>query len=580
MRRTSVVCVLLACVALSVSHAQVSVTGTGNVGVGRMSGGTINIGTTKAQLEATLKAAVKASGAEQARLMRKLASDLNAAAAKLSAHSSGNPPFDDFNATIVHGFLATVVGKKVPEGDWPRVFNELANRFLETGSRIAATPVTSNTIKALVASAEAARKAGDFDKADAQLELAEKQAINDAADRKEKWRESNRQAANLLAARGSLALTRLERRKAAELLQRAFEQVSDEINWESFWWLLDSGDSWLQLGESMVALAVVERARDAAYALVLRYPDDAQWLRDLSVSQNKIGDIKRAQGDFPAALKSYRASMTIRQKLVALNPEIVMRQRDLSVSHNKIGNVEQQSGNLASALESYHADMLVAEKLAATDLGNLGFQRDLSVSHNNVGDIEQAQGNLDAAYKSYQASMLIRERLVATKASNAEWQCDLSVSHSKIGDIERKRGNGSSAVNSYQAGMQILKRLVLIDPGNTEWQRYLSFSYHNIGSVEQLRGNPSEAFKSFRADMQISEMLAGVDPRNAEWQMDFALSCWKIGNLEVAGLGKNERQALLVRGLRALQDLEKQGRLAPRAAGWPAMFRQAITDLK
>ena len=181
MRRSSVLCVLLACAALSASHAQVSVTGTGNVGVGSMSGGTINIGLTKAQLEAALKA----TGAEQVRLVSKLVDELNAANAKLSPQSSTKPPADDFNATIVHGFLATVVGKKVPEGDWPRVFNELANRFLETGNRIAATPVTSDAIKALVASADAARKAGDFDKADAQLELAENQAIKDAADRKE-----------------------------------------------------------------------------------------------------------------------------------------------------------------------------------------------------------------------------------------------------------------------------------------------------------------------------------------------------------------------------------------------------------
>ena len=231
MRRSSVLCVLLACAALSASHAQVSVTGTGNVGVGSMSGGTINIGLTKAQLEAALKA----TGAEQVRLVSKLVDELNAANAKLSPQSSTKPPADDFNATIVHGFLATVVGKKVPEGDWPRVFNELANRFLETGSLIAATPVTSDVIKALVASADAARKAGNFDKADAQLELAEKQAIKDAADRKEQWRESNRQAASLLASRGSLALTRLERRKGAELLQRAFEQRADDLTSQVFW---------------------------------------------------------------------------------------------------------------------------------------------------------------------------------------------------------------------------------------------------------------------------------------------------------------------------------------------------------
>ena len=384
MRRTSVVCVLLACAALSASHAQVSVTGTGNVGVGNMSGGTINIvGLTTEQL----KAALKADRAERVRLERKLAGELNAATAKLSPQSSTKPPVDEFNATIVNGFLATVVGKKVPEGDWPRVFNELANRFLETGSRIAATPVTSDAIKALVASAEVARKAGDFDKADEQLELAEKQAIKDAADRKEQWRESNRQAASLLASRGSLALTRLERRKGAELLERAFEQRADDLTSQVFWWLIEAGDTWLTLGDSANARRAIVRARDAALAQVNR-DGHSEW------------------------------------------------QRDLSVSHNKIGDIEQAQGNLAAALTSFKAGMLIAQKLAA------------------------------------------------------------------------------------------------------------------------------------------------ADPGNSEWQVDFAISSWKIGSMKGDFLGGTERRAILVRGLKVLEELEKQGRLAPRAAEWPTMFRQAITDLK
>ena len=91
MRPTIVVCALLTCAALSASYAQVSVTGTGNVGVGSMSGGTINIGLTNAQLEAALKA----SGAEQTRLLRKFAADLNAALSKASPQSSTKPPVDE-----------------------------------------------------------------------------------------------------------------------------------------------------------------------------------------------------------------------------------------------------------------------------------------------------------------------------------------------------------------------------------------------------------------------------------------------------------------------------------------------------
>ena len=336
MRRTSVVCVLLACAALSASHAQVNVTGTGNVGVGSMSGGTINFGLTKAQLDAALKA----SGAEQTQLLRKIAAVINAAVPKASPQSATKRPVDEFNAMIVQRLLADVVGNEVPEGDRPRVVNEIANRFRETSSRIAAMPVTSDAIKALVASAVAARKAGDFNKADAQLELAEKQAIKDAADRKEQWRESNRQAASLLASRGSLALSRLERRKGAELLQRAFEQRADDLVSEAFWWLIEASDTWVTVGDSAKARPALVRARDAALARVTRDPDNSEWQRDLSVSHDRIGNIERAQGNLAAALTSFQAGMAIAQKLAAADPSNSQWQLDFVISCWKVGNLK------------------------------------------------------------------------------------------------------------------------------------------------------------------------------------------------------------------------------------------------
>ena len=624
MRRTSVVFILLACAALSASHAQVSVTGTGNVGVGSMSGGTINIGLTKAELEAALKA----RGAEQTRLMRKLADDLNAAAATLSSQSSTKPPADDFNATIVHGFLATVVGKKVPEGDWPRVFNELANQFFEAGSRIAATPVTSDAIKALVTAADAARIAGDYDKADAQLEMAEKQAIKDAADRKAQWRESNRQAASLLASRGSLALLRLERRKGAELLQRAFEQRADDVTSEVFGWLIEASDTWMIFGDSVSALRALVRARDAgltkaaadpgnsqwqrnlsvshqrignieqargnlaaaltsfqtgmviAQKLAAADPGNSEWQRDLSVSHNKIGDIEQAQGNLAAALTSFKASIAIAQKLTAADPGNSQWQRDLSVSHDRIGAIEQAQGNLAAALTSFQAGMAIHRKLAAADPGNSQWQRDLSVNYDLIGKIERTQGNLPAALTSFQAGMATAQKLTAADPGNSEWQRDLSVSHDNIGDIEQAQGNLAAALTSFQAGMAIRRKLAAADPGNSQWQRDLSVSHNKIGDIEQAQGDLAAALTSFQAGMAIRRKLTAADPGNSEWQLDFVISCWKVGNPKGNFLKSGERRAILVRGLNTLEALEKQGRLALRAARWPTMFRKAITDLK
>jgi hypothetical protein len=53
------------------------------------------------------------------------------------------------------------------------------------------------------------------------------------------------------------------------------------------------------------------------------------------VSYNKVGDVQVAQGNLPAALVSYQASLTIRDRLAKSDPGKAGWQRDLSVSYDK-----------------------------------------------------------------------------------------------------------------------------------------------------------------------------------------------------------------------------------------------------
>ena len=84
-------------------------------------------------------------------------------------------------------------------------------------------------------------------------------------------------------------------------------------------------------------------------------------------------------------------------------------------------------GNLPEALKAYRDSLAIAERLAKADPGNAGWQRDLSVSYNKVGDVLVAQGNLPEALKSYRDSLAIADRLAKADPGNAGWQRDLSV---------------------------------------------------------------------------------------------------------------------------------------------------------
>ena len=90
--------------------------------------------------------------------------------------------------------------------------------------------------------------------------------------------------------------------------------------------------------------------------------------------------------------------------------------------------MQSAQGDLAGALKSYRDSVAIREKLSKQDPGNAGWQRELSVSYNNVGDVQRDQGDLAGALKSYRDTLAILEKLAKQDPGNAGWQADFAFS--------------------------------------------------------------------------------------------------------------------------------------------------------
>jgi tetratricopeptide (TPR) repeat protein len=513
-------------------------TGPGGVAIGQMTGGTVQVGLDAEQVRRLLAA----SGKEQERLLRELVTlitrQLNqqaATTAQATQAAQAQGQSTGYTEGLVQFFFQLMLGKNVPQADWPKTFTELVQRDQELQARIAetreATPAASSRITQLLDQAEAARRAGQPGVAERRLEEADRLASAEAQASTDRAREDKRRAAQVRHTRATAAFARLEREQGAGLLQGAFDQRADDITVETLWWLIQAGDEWQTAGQSARALLAYQRAQRSANAMAAMFPEDRAWQREQSVCHNKIGDILRAQGDGPPALRSYQASLAIAQSLAAADPRNTEWQRGLSVSHDRIGGILRAQGDGPAALRNYQAGLAIAQSLAAADPRNTEWQRDLSVSHDNIGDILRAQGDGPAALRSYQASLAIAQSLAAADPRDTEWQRDLSIGHNKIGDILRAQGDGPAALRSYQASLA------------------------------------------------IRQSLAAADPGNVQWQTDVAVSCWNLAQVQTQEHPVADRRARLAAGLAILERLQSQNRLTAAQQGWPAAFRQALADL-
>ncbi len=91
-------------------------------------------------------------------------------------------------------------------------------------------------------------------------------------------------------------------------------------------------------------------------------------------------------------------------------------------------------GKLPEALKSYRDSLAIRDRLAKADPGNAGWQRDLAVSYEKLGDVLAAQSRLPEALKSHRDSLAIRDRLATVDPGNAEWQRDLAVSYAGLAE--------------------------------------------------------------------------------------------------------------------------------------------------
>jgi tetratricopeptide (TPR) repeat protein len=177
-----------------------------------------------------------------------------------------------------------------------------------------------------------------------------------------------------------------------------------DLRYQKAWMLIQFARNYEILGDTANQKSRAEEARQIMAELAAEMPDDPEKLRTLSAALNEQGEVLVVQGNLTEALKTFRDSLTIADRLAKADPGNADWQRNLSIPDERIGDVLVAQGKLAEALASYQDCLDIRERLANADPGNASWQRDLSVSYEKIGEVLLAQGNLAGALQSFRTS--------------------------------------------------------------------------------------------------------------------------------------------------------------------------------
>ena len=96
----------------------------------------------------------------------------------------------------------------------------------------------------------------------------------------------------------------------------------------------------------------------------------------------------------------------------------------------------EAQGNLPEALKSYRDSLAIRDRLAKADPGNAGWQRDLAVSHGKFASCLPAAGREDAGEGWLGEGLEIMQRMTALSPDNATWKKDLAWFEEQIAALD------------------------------------------------------------------------------------------------------------------------------------------------
>jgi tetratricopeptide (TPR) repeat protein len=184
--------------------------------------------------------------------------------------------------------------------------------------------------------------------------------------------------------------------------------------------------------------------------------------------------------------------------LAAAKPNDTGYQHGLAAAYIEVGDVQVAQGDLAAALRSYRDSLAIRERLAQSDAGNAGWQRDLLVSYEEVGDVQVAQGDLAGAMRSYRDSLAIRERLTQSDLGSAGWQHDLAESYLKLASVYLQSNDVDNALAAVRQGKAIMDRLVKLSPDNAGWKRDLAWFDSQIAALTKESASSGNGGRNWR----------------------------------------------------------------------------------
>ena len=325
-----------------------------------------------------------------------------------------------------------------------------------------------------------------------------------------------------------------------KLLQRAqvFYEGFLEDNRNNPAFRLDIGHSYRCLGDTHQALGQSEQAVSAYEQSILvleelaaDFENEAEYKRQIAISNNYMGVALCSLGRFEEALAVYERAAGLLEELMAefgTEPDYLI---PLSWVYRHRGIVLQRIGEIEEAEKIFRRTLAISQKLVDKQPAEPDYRRGLAIILESLGRLIGSKGRYEEAEQLVQRAVDISEKLAAEFSEEISHRYDLAARQTLLGDLLWRSGRKSDAVDVYRKSLGICKELTKESPVEPVYKWQKAYSWGSLGKVLRAMGDLKEAENAYNEAIGILEKLAADYPEVPGYQNVLSRNHIQLGNI-------------------------------------------------
>ena len=292
-------------------------------------------------------------------------------------------------------------------------------------------------------------------------------------------------------------------------------------------------------GATPVRERLVRDALEYLDSLALEAADDAELLRELATAYEKIGKVQGNSyyanlGDTGGALKSYRKSLEIRNRLLERAPGNHDLVAEAAKSHEGLGDVLYSGDDLHGARQNYERATELGSRALAARPGDVTSALEVALSYSRLSDVlgnEQYAnlGDTAGALAAARKAQGLIEPLHAADPQNGDIISRLANALSRVGMLSCGSGDVATGLPLQHRAVEIMERAAAADPNNQNWVIELLTAKHWLRLALEDNNQIAEAAELGREIVKALETIIAADPKNANFRRNLAVSYDALG---------------------------------------------------